>query len=166
MTQSNQKGPIEAVREGMTVRDAGGADIGTVSLVKMSDPGVVTGEGQEPEAAAQAASTSTGPNADPVVPVVGIGAGAGGPGATGGAGGMGTPYAGAPFGLLATGTFDAPEPDVPEEFRDRLIRTGYLKIDSKGLFRRDVYVSADQLDRVGDDDVFLNTTKDHLIKED
>jgi hypothetical protein len=160
MTEQTQDDPMAAVREGMTVRDAAGADIGTVELVKLSDPGVVTGEGQDPDAAAGGSLAPSGPTAVPMVPVASVGTGGVGAGA------MGTPYAAAPFGLLAAGIAGAAEPDVPEEFRDRLLRTGYLKIDSKGLFRRDVYVAADQLAGVDEDTVTLSTTKDSLIRED
>ena len=39
-------GPIAAVREGMQVVDVNGETVGTVSDVRMSDPGAVTAEGQ------------------------------------------------------------------------------------------------------------------------
>jgi hypothetical protein len=163
---------MEAAREGMTVRDADGVDIGTVALVRMSDPGVVTGEGQDlGEGAEVSPVPPPGPGIVPGVPPVGFGVGglgaAGGTAGMGGMGGMGVPYAATgPFGVLGTGTVGAAEPDVPTEFRDRLIRTGYLKIDSKGLFRRDLYVGADQLHHVQDDTITLTITKDHLIRED
>jgi hypothetical protein len=97
MTQSNSQKPIRAVREDMTVIAADGEEIGSVALVKMSDPGAVTAESQEPE------SDAAIPGVLPVAPA----AGAGGMGGTGGMSGA------APAGILATGAAGAAEPDVP-----------------------------------------------------
>jgi len=162
MRQTEGLHPIVVAREGMTVHDADGEEIGTVSLVKMSDPGAITSQGQDPDGSANLGATLTSPAAGtvPVAPATGVGLGGLGP-----AGGVGTPYA-APVGVLATGTAGAAEPDVPEPFLERLLRTGYLKVDSKGLFRRDLYVGADQLSSVRNDIVTLTTTRDKLIKED
>jgi hypothetical protein len=55
------------------------------------------------------------------------------------------------------------EPDVPEGLAERLARTGFVKIDGKGLFARDFYASADEVADVMDDTVQLTTTRDQLI---
>jgi hypothetical protein len=117
-----------------------------VSLVHLSDPGIITSEGQQP------ASGEVPPVAPtiPASPAGGIG---------GGGAGVGTPG-----GIFAVGAAGATEPDVPAALAERLVRTGYIKI-GKGLFRHDLYVGADQIDRVSDDRVILMTAKDHLIKE-
>jgi hypothetical protein len=53
--------------------------------------------------------------------------------------------------------------DLPEQFRERLLRIGYIKIDSKGLFKSDCYAGADRLERVQDDVVHLNIDSSELI---
>ncbi|WP_460463897.1 hypothetical protein [Arthrobacter pigmenti] len=53
--------------------------------------------------------------------------------------------------------------DLPEQFRERLLRLGYIKIDSKGLFKADCYAGADRLARVEDDVVHLNIDSSELI---
>jgi len=54
-------------------------------------------------------------------------------------------------------------PDVPRPFAARLLLTGYLKVDRTGLFARDAYVSATQIDEVEDNTVRLNVPKDMLL---
>ena len=49
---------------------------------------------------------------------------------------------------------------LPPERAERLLRTGYLKVDSKGLFTGDTYVPADRVARVEGDTVHLNVPKD------
>ena len=56
-------------------------------------------------------------------------------------------------------------PDVPRPFAARLMLTGYLKVDRKGLFAHDAYVSATEIDAVEDDTVRLNVSKDMLLSE-
>jgi hypothetical protein len=145
--EATMPGLIDEVREGMTVRDSTGAEIGSVSLVKLSDPGVVTPEGQDTDA-------QTGIPVVPVTPAAGVGTSSPGVG--------GTPLG--VGGIFAVGAVGGTEPDVPDEFADRLRRTGYVKI-GKGLFRHDLYVGADQIDRVTTDEVTLTTDKDHLVRE-
>jgi len=61
---------------------------------------------------------------------------------------------------------DEREPDVPAPMRARLLRTGYIKIDSPGfLIESDRYVPADQIESVAGDTVRLRVTKDALVKE-
>ncbi|TCO42465.1 hypothetical protein EV646_11387 [Kribbella antiqua] len=57
------------------------------------------------------------------------------------------------------------EPDVPEPLAARLLRKGFVKVDSKGVLDRDIYVAADQIARVSGDDVHLNVSQQALIDE-
>ncbi|MEV0287032.1 MULTISPECIES: hypothetical protein [unclassified Kribbella] len=57
------------------------------------------------------------------------------------------------------------EPDVPEPLAARLLRTGFVKVDGKGLMGRDLYVTADQIDRVDGEAVHLNVTQQALIDD-
>lgn len=61
---------------------------------------------------------------------------------------------------------DEREPDVPAAFRAKLLRTGYIKIDSPGfLIETDRYVSAERIASVQGDTVHLRVPKDQLIEE-
>lgn len=141
---------LEQVHEGMTVSDIEGNEIGTVDLVRMGDPD------------AETAPIPDDTDIPPATPMAGGAFMPGGTGSTtpGGAGPLGAGVPAAPVGAT-TGE----EPDVPGEISRRLRRTGYFKVDSKGLFRRDVYVSANEIDRVSDDAVMLNVAKKELAKE-
>jgi hypothetical protein len=62
------------------------------------------------------------------------------------------------------------KPALPPAFADRLVRIGYLKVDRKGLFARDVYVAATEIDHVEEDavkgdKVILNVNQDMLLAE-
>lgn len=54
-------------------------------------------------------------------------------------------------------------PDVPQQYAERLLRIGYIKIDSKGLFKSDCYAGADRVERVEGDTVHLNVDKSQLV---
>jgi len=58
------------------------------------------------------------------------------------------------------------EPDVPQPLKDRLVRSGYVKIDGPGLSDTDRYVSADRIATVAGDRVTLSVTRDKLPIED
>jgi hypothetical protein len=58
------------------------------------------------------------------------------------------------------------EPDVPEPLRSRLVREGYLKLDSARLLEADRYVPADYVSGVSDDRVQLSVRREELIRED
>lgn len=62
-------------------------------------------------------------------------------------------------------TFTGSEPDVPTQLAERLLRTGYIKIDVKGLFATDLYADAEQIRHVDPDGVRLNVPRDRLIPE-
>jgi hypothetical protein len=147
MTYTPGPGLIGKIRNGMAVVDSSREKIGTVTMVKMSDPDAVTAEGQD----SGSMDAGTAPSVVPAAPLGGVGAGA-------------SPVA-APIGALAAGITGGTEPDLPAPLAERLLRTGFLKIDNKGLFKHDLYVAADQIDDVSDDTVFLATTKDNLAKE-
>jgi hypothetical protein len=53
---------------------------------------------------------------------------------------------------------------VPEPLRQRLLRHGFIRIDSAGLFAADRYVTPGQIADVSDDRVTLRVTRDQLIK--
>jgi hypothetical protein len=52
---------------------------------------------------------------------------------------------------------------APEEIRERLLRYGYMKVDT-GLLASDRYVEADQIADVNGDRVELSVTRDELVK--
>jgi hypothetical protein len=51
--------------------------------------------------------------------------------------------------------------DLPVEMRERLIREGYVRIDT-GFLRADRFVTPDQIQSISDDVVMLSITKDTL----
>ncbi|MDD9206062.1 hypothetical protein PU560_06200 [Georgenia sp. 10Sc9-8] len=110
-------GPMSKVRDGMTVVDSTGEEVGTVAAVQMGDPQAVTTEGQAPDESQ---------------------------------------------GLLERmgEAFDASQ-GLPPQAADQLRRTGYVKIDSKGI-ASDVYASAEQVSDVSGDTVRLATERDQL----
>jgi len=60
---------------------------------------------------------------------------------------------------------DAAEPDVPNPLRASLRRTGFLKIDGKGLLDKDRYVSSERVREVSGDVVRLDVRKSELAAE-
>ena len=54
--------------------------------------------------------------------------------------------------------------ELPEELRNRLLREGYIRLDTKGLLARDRYILPDQIASAAGDEVMLNVEKDALIK--
>jgi hypothetical protein len=57
----------------------------------------------------------------------------------------------------------ADEP-LPEVLRDRLLREGFVRIDSHGLFASDAFALPDQIESVSGDCVRLRVARDELIK--
>ncbi len=53
---------------------------------------------------------------------------------------------------------------LPEELRERLMHSGFVRIDTKGLFASDRYVLPEQIASVSGDEVHLKVTRDELIK--
>lgn len=54
--------------------------------------------------------------------------------------------------------------EVPDQLAQKLYRTGFVRIDSDGLFATDRYVSPEHIARVDKDGVHLRVTRDELIK--
>lgn len=54
--------------------------------------------------------------------------------------------------------------ELPEVLRDRLLREGYIRLDTAGLFAADRYILPDQIASTTADAVILNVSKDELIK--
>lgn len=58
-------------------------------------------------------------------------------------------------------------PDVAPDDADRLRRTGYVRIETRGLLSKDAYVEGSQVAQVDEVDggvVTLNVTKDRLLR--
>ncbi|WP_326561532.1 hypothetical protein [Micromonospora sp. NBC_01796] len=66
-------------------------------------------------------------------------------------------------GVPHTATGD--EPDVPPDLAARLMRTGYLKVDSRGFLAHDLYIEADQIAKVNQDVVELTVDRNRLLPE-
>lgn len=56
---------------------------------------------------------------------------------------------------------DEPMPDV---LRDRLLRHGFIRIDTHGLFASDRFALPDQIEAVSEDCIQLRLSKDELIE--
>jgi hypothetical protein len=54
--------------------------------------------------------------------------------------------------------------ELPEALRDRLLREGYIRLDTAGLMARDRFILPSQIASAGGDEVMLNVDKDELIK--
>jgi hypothetical protein len=77
---------------------------------------------------------------------------------------------GDPEAVTTRGQDEGTRPNVPPPFADRLLRIGYIKVDRKGLFARDVYAAASEIDRVEDDavqgdKVILKVPEEMLLQE-
>ena len=55
--------------------------------------------------------------------------------------------------------------DLPEEIREKLLMQGFVRIDAKGLFAADRYVTPEQIASVSGDGLMLNVSKDELVKQ-
>jgi len=62
-------------------------------------------------------------------------------------------------------SLEVEKPQLPPPLAERLLRTGFLKVDRKGLFRRDVYAGADQIAKVDNGTVHLAVDQDMLPAE-
>lgn len=54
-------------------------------------------------------------------------------------------------------------PEVPEEMRQRLLRSGFVRID-RGLLKSDAVATPEQIANVTEDSVYLNVAEDGLFK--
>lgn len=59
--------------------------------------------------------------------------------------------------------FSAEDP-LPEAVRGRLLRHGFMRIDTSGIFASDRFALPDQIESVSEDCVRLRVTKDELIE--
>lgn len=161
---------IALVREGMSVHDASGERVGKVRSVHVgdgADPADADRQAREAIAEVQAATREPDrPLGTGNIAAVGVG------GLSGDGGHPLGPLTGAaaidpddPDRLVAEGPLGAQvaDNDLPRERHDVLVRQGYIRIDSAGLFAADRYATADQLAQVGDDAVQLNVSRDALI---
>ncbi|GAA1769285.1 hypothetical protein [Nonomuraea bangladeshensis] len=69
------------------------------------------------------------------------------------------------FVPVLSDVFSHAEPDLPPVLAARLLRTGFVKVDGRGLFARDLYVAPEQVARIEDNVVHLSTDGDSLAKE-
>jgi len=54
--------------------------------------------------------------------------------------------------------------EIPEPLRSRLLREGYIRLDTAGLLAKDRYILPSQIATASGDEVMLNVEKDELIK--
>lgn len=54
--------------------------------------------------------------------------------------------------------------EVPEELRERLLVSGYIRMDADGIFASDRFIVPGQIVRVADDNVYLSVKRDQLAK--
>ncbi len=54
--------------------------------------------------------------------------------------------------------------DVPQELKEKLLVSGYIRLDASGLFASDRFITPDQITGVSDDKVQLSVTRDQLVK--
>jgi len=60
------------------------------------------------------------------------------------------------------GAFDPNE--VPKELQEKLLVSGFIRLDSAGLFASDRFITPEQITSVMDDKVILSVTRDQLVK--
>jgi hypothetical protein len=115
--------PLDRIREGMSVVDDGGRDLGKVTHLRLGDPGAVSMEGNEPRRGELI-------EADP--PFLDDQAFA-----------MGTPpvYADEPDALR----------DLPVSLREHLLRGGFIEVDGHGLDGAERLIPSDRIREVSDD---------------
>jgi hypothetical protein len=121
--------PLESVREGMLVVDEHGRRLGTVARVRLGHPDAVT-PGLDVTSFSQVGLI--------VSPLEN----------TGGTTSVGV---GAPFPIDGIGI----DPDVPDELRLELLRTGFIELDAPGLRGPARYIHGDQIAEVSDNTVRL-----------
>ncbi|RSM85238.1 hypothetical protein DMH04_18280 [Kibdelosporangium aridum] len=61
-------------------------------------------------------------------------------------------------------TFSGSEPDVPSTRAEQLLRKGYIKIDARGVFAKDLYADAEQIRGVDADGVHLSVSRAELTR--
>jgi len=58
----------------------------------------------------------------------------------------------------------APEDEIPEVLRDRLLQNGYIQVSGPGLFAGDRYTLAEQIATIKENRVYLNVVREDLIR--
>jgi hypothetical protein len=127
--------PLERVREGMTVFDSSGRQLGTVDRVRMGEPGAVTTSGENPDAG----------GAEVVVaPIASVG---------------GT----SPEGVLPILDQDEDEAEVPEPLWTELSRVGFIKVDGPNLKGASRFIPGDRIAEVSGDTVRLRPAPEATV---
>jgi hypothetical protein len=133
---SDRHQAIEQVREDMKVIDVNGDEIGKVAAIKMGNPNAAT-----VSVAEQTPDDTL----------------------------LDQPLVAAPITSSASGVLAAPVAPVGAFDEDtidpNLLRIGYIRVDAKGWFNRDLLVPADAITSVTADTVTISLAKDELAKE-
>lgn len=140
-------GTLDACHDGMTVVDVDGEELGTIAMIgppHSDDERTVNGDLMEQY------------DQPPDLPIPAPGAGGG---AMVGPSNAPLPTEFADRGPTRVGPA---EPDVSPEVAQKLLHSGYIKIDSKGFFHRDRYAGADQIGRAEGNTLYLTAAKDDL----
>ena len=58
----------------------------------------------------------------------------------------------------------APQDEIPEELRAKLLLRGFVRLDADGLFASDRYIMPEQIETVTADGLTLNVSKKELLK--
>lgn len=58
-----------------------------------------------------------------------------------------------------------PDFEMPEELAERLLRRGFIRIDSDRLLGSDSFVFPDQIESASEEGVWLNVNEDDLLKK-
>ena len=54
--------------------------------------------------------------------------------------------------------------EVPQELQEKLLVSGYIRLDTAGFFASDRFITPDQIVGIEDDTVQLSVSRDHLVK--
>lgn len=54
--------------------------------------------------------------------------------------------------------------DLPEGLREKLLLSGFIRLDTSGLFAADRFITPEQIARVADDNVYLSVERDQLFE--
>mgnify|MGYP000722282074 CR=1 FL=1 len=54
--------------------------------------------------------------------------------------------------------------EVPEQLENKLLMSGYIRMDADGIFAADRFITPDQIASVSENKVFLTVNRDQLVK--
>jgi hypothetical protein len=54
--------------------------------------------------------------------------------------------------------------EVPQQLQEKLLLSGYIRMNADGIFASDRFIVPDQIVRVADDNVYLSVNRDQLAK--